>query len=418
MFRPLSPAFHAMPRLLLLTLGLLVSAAPALAQRSISYGQSQSGTLARGGSQTWTFTARAGDVVTIDVESSAFDTVAELQDPTGRQLARNDDGGSGTNSRIDGVRLDRAGLHRIIVTSYASSGSGRYTVRLARTGSGGSASGGTIAYGQTRNGYLGGGERHRYTFSGRAGDVVTIEMPASFDSYLELLSPSGSQLTTDDDSGEGTSALISGYRLRQTGTHTIVARGFSSAGSGSYSLSLYTDGGGYSGGSECSGYAEYGGVRVGSRIRLGRHTMAGGSTNWTSDMARYVGREARVTRLGGTDAQGCTVVYVDADDGAYMWRLRDAQVSGAGSGRAPTMAACRSGAMADYGGVRVGSMIELGAHEFVNGGNNWADEMWDYVGQRARVTRLDGVDSEGCATVRVDIDGGEWQWRVRDAVRL
>ena len=69
----------------------------------------------------------------------------------------------------------------------------------------------------------------------------------------------------------------------------------------------------------------------------------------------------------------------------------------------------------DYGSVREGSRIVLGRHRPVDGDDNWADEMTEYVGRTATVTRLSGSDAAGCPGVRVDIDGGEWFWRIRDA---
>jgi len=69
---------------------------------------------------------------------------------------------------------------------------------------------------------------------------------------------------------------------------------------------------------------------------------------------------------------------------------------------------------ADYGPVGVGTTVILGEHRAVSGEANWAAEMAAYVGQEAVVTRLSGVDPSGCPGVRVDVDGGEWFWRLRD----
>ncbi len=69
---------------------------------------------------------------------------------------------------------------------------------------------------------------------------------------------------------------------------------------------------------------------------------------------------------------------------------------------------------ADYGPVGIGTTVILGEHRPVNGDANWADEMAAFVGQQAVVTRLSGVDPIGCPGVRVDIDNGQWFWRLRD----
>jgi hypothetical protein len=58
-------------------------------------------------------------------------------------------------------------------------------------------------------------------------------------------------------------------------------------------------------------------------VILGRHRAVDGDANWVSSMDQYVGRQARVARLAGTDTAGCPVVAVDVDDGQFYWRIRD-----------------------------------------------------------------------------------------------
>lgn len=68
----------------------------------------------------------------------------------------------------------------------------------------------------------------------------------------------------------------------------------------------------------------------------------------------------------------------------------------------------------DYGTVSVGSIVIPLRHRAVKGDENWAPDMDKYVGNRARVTKLSGVDGQKCAVVRVDTDNGQYAWRVRD----
>ncbi|HOG47343.1 MAG TPA: hypothetical protein PLJ35_09310 [Anaerolineae bacterium] len=69
---------------------------------------------------------------------------------------------------------------------------------------------------------------------------------------------------------------------------------------------------------------------------------------------------------------------------------------------------------ADYGAFGVGTEVILGRHRSSGGLNNGNAKMNRYVGRRATVTELAGVDSQGCPGVRVDVDGGRYFWRVRD----
>lgn len=71
-------------------------------------------------------------------------------------------------------------------------------------------------------------------------------------------------------------------------------------------------------------------------------------------------------------------------------------------------------ASADYGAIRVGSVVVPQRHRFVGGDPNWDARMARWVGRVARVTRLSGVDDRGCPGVRLEVDGGRWFWRVRD----
>lgn len=68
----------------------------------------------------------------------------------------------------------------------------------------------------------------------------------------------------------------------------------------------------------------------------------------------------------------------------------------------------------DFGSISVGTEIILGRHRAVDGNDNWVEDMEEYVGRSGRVTELFGVDGSGCPVVHVDIDGGDWFWRVRD----
>jgi hypothetical protein len=77
-----------------------------------------------------------------------------------------------------------------------------------------------------------------------------------------------------------------------------------------------------------------------------------------------------------------------------------------------------------YGVIDVGSVVRLGAHSAWTGPNGhggyvrddtwWNPEMWRFVGRRATVVQLGGLDPVGCPFVRVDVDGGAWGWRIRN----
>lgn len=169
--------------------------------------------------------------------------------------------------------------------------------------------------------------------------------------------------------------------------------------------------------------ARFGPLEAGTVVTLQRHRFVGGDDNWDDQMARFIGRAARVTRYSGVDAVGCPGVRVDVDGGQWFWRARDLGMGTGPQPRPQPRPAVASSvpqechqdeARPNYGRVVPGTEVTLGRHRTVDGDDNWADEMSQYVGRRARVLEHSGVDGVGCPGVRVDIDGRQWFWRLRD----
>jgi len=157
--------------------------------------------------------------------------------------------------------------------------------------------------------------------------------------------------------------------------------------------------GDYSGdidGDYVEGVESYGLIKVGSTVILGKHDDVNGGDNWAEEMDAYVGKEAVVTELPGTDTQGFLVVRVKGN--GYAWRVRNLALKGRGE--------------AGSYGYQVGDMVVISAHRYIDSDNNWADDMAAYVGQTATITTLEGTDGSESYLVHLDIDDGDWYWRV------
>jgi hypothetical protein len=76
-----------------------------------------------------------------------------------------------------------------------------------------------------------------YSFSGTAGQQVTITMSAAYDTFLFLLDPTPETAATDDNSGGGTNARIV-FTLTSTGTWFIAANSRQPNTFGPYTLTL------------------------------------------------------------------------------------------------------------------------------------------------------------------------------------
>jgi hypothetical protein len=96
---------------------------------TIAYGQSVDGSTANGGTENWSFTGSAGDLVVISMTSTEFDTYLELRDPDGQVIIADDDGGQELNSRI--IRTLQANGSYTITAGGFGDERGTYTLTLA-----------------------------------------------------------------------------------------------------------------------------------------------------------------------------------------------------------------------------------------------------------------------------------------------
>lgn len=79
----------------------------------------------------------------------------------------------------------------------------------------------------------------RYTFTGEAGQLVTITLVSdAFDAYLTLEDADGMFIASDDDSGGGRNARIGPLALPANGSFVIVAASLFGSETGPYSLTL------------------------------------------------------------------------------------------------------------------------------------------------------------------------------------
>jgi len=103
----------------------------------------------------------------------------------------------------------------------------------------------TLIYNEPVEGMLEAGQTVTWRFSGAAGDVVTVDAVAAaqgLDLFAELVGPDGVLLAGDDDSGEGTNPRIASVALPASGEYTV--RVSSVAGTGGYTLTVTSEGGG------------------------------------------------------------------------------------------------------------------------------------------------------------------------------
>ncbi|HEU0054541.1 MAG TPA: trypsin-like peptidase domain-containing protein [Longimicrobium sp.] len=241
----------------------------------ITAGQTVNGRLADGDfvrpdgsfADSYVYTGRAGERITVTQRSRDFDSWVVVDDPRGPMQEHDDDGGGGLDSELT-VTLPHDGQFLIVANSVAAQASGAYSLTVRSAGRVAEAEGtggrGTlsdltrmrlprITAGQTVNGRLAPGDFLRtddntyadgYSYTGRAGERLTITMRATgFDAWLVLDDPNSELRESDDDGAGGTDSRIT-VTLPHDGTYVIVANAVSRGSVGPYTLQVESGRGG------------------------------------------------------------------------------------------------------------------------------------------------------------------------------
>ncbi|MCH8273585.1 MAG: PPC domain-containing protein [Armatimonadetes bacterium] len=94
--------------------------------RPLARAELRTGTLEEGKNEIWSFTGRKGQTILVSLRSKEFDTSMQIFGPDGKLIARDDDGGAGTDSLLS-VRLASDGRYTLWI--YGDGGGGQYSVR-------------------------------------------------------------------------------------------------------------------------------------------------------------------------------------------------------------------------------------------------------------------------------------------------
>ncbi len=205
--------------------------------------------------QEWSFQGTAGESITLDMTSDAFDTYLELTMPNGAQQFNDDIERLNTNSRINAT-LPANGTYTVRASSYAPGEVGQYRLSLAAATSAQpqptqqqpqtELTGDTISFGQALDGRLArrdpqltSGEYYdTISFQGSAGQGLTINLESSqFDTYVMLRGPGDTSFDNDDGPGGGTDSRIEAS-LPADGVYSILVTSYAPGEQGRYTLTL------------------------------------------------------------------------------------------------------------------------------------------------------------------------------------
>ena len=224
----LSPEMQSLKSLHLfaLVIGLTLAALHARGA-AIGCGQTVGGNLSSAGqTNSYTFNANAGEIVTVLMLGPTFSPVAEVYNPASVRI------GIATNNFTGPINLTNTGSYTIRVRASDSKATGAYGLSLSfLTGRCGT----PLIWGlPVTNSMTALAEVDSYTFAGNAGESVTLQVngantnltPAAY-----LASPGG-VILANWVNGVSSATLIT------NGTYTLGVYSFYAGGAGSYSASL------------------------------------------------------------------------------------------------------------------------------------------------------------------------------------
>ncbi|MEZ6235215.1 MAG: pre-peptidase C-terminal domain-containing protein [Phycisphaerales bacterium] len=212
----------------------------------------ESGTLRRGDRQlesgeysdSYVFEGEEGQVVTIRLESDAFDTYLILKHPDGEQTENDDHNGSTSISQVR-VTLPEDGEYEILVTSYEAGETGDYDLIVTAE-----ADGGGPATLNERGELRRGDEQLRteeyvdvYEFRAQAGQRIRASVTSDdFDTYLIIVDPNEDQTENDDAEGASTTDSAIDMVAEVSGTYEVWVTSYEPGETGRYTVRVDVSG--------------------------------------------------------------------------------------------------------------------------------------------------------------------------------
>jgi hypothetical protein len=207
--------------------------------------------------EAWEIEGRAGQTVTVDLQSDLFDPRLYATGPGFAETLFDDDSGGGCNARLAITFLEN-GSFRVVASSFGETGT--YTIRVSEQpgpvpayGCGEvnpaalaelPTAGRTLELGSVEAGVLASGARvvqdgrvgQAWQLVGNAGDRVAVVLESDdFDAYLYMTGPGLGEVLEDDDGAGDLNSRIE-VTLPRDGAYTVVASALGAGSFGAYLL--------------------------------------------------------------------------------------------------------------------------------------------------------------------------------------
>ncbi len=204
--------FTLLTLMLVLALGI---ATTAYAQDPAPIGDPVSGELNES-IDNYSFTAAAGELFIISLESEDFDPLVEVFNSVGNMVGRDDDSGEGNNALM-AFLAQEDGNFTFTAGSWLGEATGAYTLTVTQT------SPAAVDYDSSVTLETNGVLPIYAGFAGKAGDVLNIWAISTNeeDTRIRLIGPNGEEVEEDDDDGPDTNPYLRRTPLPFDGLYLI-----------------------------------------------------------------------------------------------------------------------------------------------------------------------------------------------------
>jgi len=194
----------------------------------------------------YTFEGEVGQQIVIEMSSGDLNAYLILLEPSGNDVAQDDDGGGNGNARLV-TTLPRSGVYTVLANTRLAGETGRYSLQISALDRAPS-TGATNTLILQEQGLLGpnsqvwredGSLFQEFTFQGTQGQQVSINMESDeFDTYLMLFDERWQILDQNNDISpqDTNSALV--VTLPYTGTYRVIANAFDRTGRGRFQITI------------------------------------------------------------------------------------------------------------------------------------------------------------------------------------
>jgi trimeric autotransporter adhesin len=213
------------------------------AQGTLTNGVNQLGTIVANTTNSYTFTASAGDTIELRIGATNFNPVIKLFGPDGTLAGSAGVGNTGFRDAVFSVTATNSGTFTVTVSSFFAGGTGGYALRLAHipaaifVSSGDQ--GGALTNGVETPGTIDVGDLDMWSFTANAGDSIELRMGAvNLNPWIQLYGPDGKLVSSAGSGATGVRDAVLSITATNSGTFTVVVSAFALNQTGTYNLNL------------------------------------------------------------------------------------------------------------------------------------------------------------------------------------